>query len=595
MATIRAKRWMPPWWLPLLLMALSIWPYLSMPVDTLTSQAIYDGLILSAVIFLAIAGRSLGGRQSAPAWLFSAAAFVYLVGDLSWYAIYYHYGEPPQSASVADVGYAGYYLVLAAGFLWLLRVRSPGRDLAGLMDTLIVATGLSMLIWVYLVLPIASSSAFSWIGWAVSVSYPIFDIAMLFVMAKLVTAPGPKPFSYGLLITALVLLLAADTWYGFHLADGSFVAGGILDLSWPLVFLLIAAAFLHPSAPTMLEPVSAQPTTRSGFRFIVLAAAMLIPTVVAALATTQAQKAVALASGILVFGLVVARFWQMAGELDHAHRRFRALVQNAEDLIFVINDAGAVTYCSPSACELIGQETPLLERLVPEDRARLAANTSLEPGDSQVLDLRLHPAQGPLRHYSAVLTNLTADADVRGYVLNLRDVTDRVRLEGELRYQALHDQLTGLPNRALYADRIGHALDRCRRDGGSLAVLSIDLDRFKQTNDLYGHAAGDSVLCEVSRAMEECVRAYDTVARVGGDEFGVLLTEVASAQEVAAIADRLRQHVARGDISCSIGAVIGDGRSSTEALTSAADHALYQAKRGGRDRCVIAADVHVAG
>lgn len=178
------------------------------------------------------------------------------------------------------------------------------------------------------------------------------------------------------------------------------------------------------------------------------------------------------------------------------------------------------------------------------------------------------------------------------------NVAERRRLEAALYHQAFHDPLTELANRALFVDRSEHALDRAKRDGTRLAVLFVDLDGFKSVNDTHGHAAGDAVLVETARRLTVGRRSTDTVARIGGDEFAVLL-EGADADAAARIADdlcrRLHEPVPIGTSSARIGASIGtaiggDPTDTLEALLRAADRAMYRAKSAG-SRCARERDV----
>ncbi|MEA2367501.1 MAG: hypothetical protein QOH38_219, partial [Thermoleophilaceae bacterium] len=193
-------------------------------------------------------------------------------------------------------------------------------------------------------------------------------------------------------------------------------------------------------------------------------------------------------------------------------------------------------------------------------------------------------------HEVWVQIGVTAVRDDAGGVLyfiaQTHDVTTRRRIEDELAHRALHDPLTGLPNRALFLDRLGHALVRLRRRPGELAVLFLDLDRFKLVNDGMGHTSGDAVLTEAARRLSESARAEDTVARFGGDEF-TILCENAGQDEAQRVGERVLaaltqpfMHEGREfHLSASIGIRVSDTPTATpDALVRDADIALYAAK-----------------
>ncbi len=173
------------------------------------------------------------------------------------------------------------------------------------------------------------------------------------------------------------------------------------------------------------------------------------------------------------------------------------------------------------------------------------------------------------------------------------DVTDRKEAEARLLHDAFHDALTGLANRALFMDRLGHLIDRSRRRDDLIAVLFIDLDRFKVVNDSLGHLVGDRLLIAIARRLEECLRPADTVARLGGDEFAILLDTIGEAGDATRIADRILQALQRPFqlenhevfIGGSLGIAIGPtGYARPEDLLRDADIALYRAKAQGRGR-----------
>jgi diguanylate cyclase (GGDEF)-like protein/PAS domain S-box-containing protein len=182
-----------------------------------------------------------------------------------------------------------------------------------------------------------------------------------------------------------------------------------------------------------------------------------------------------------------------------------------------------------------------------------------------------------------------------GRVWSFRDVTDRRQLEKRLSYQAYHDPLTGLGNRALFQDRLEQALARLDRSGGRLAVLFVDLDNLKLVNDSFGHPAGDALLRATAEALRGCLRKADGAARLGGDEFGVLLEDFTHGDEVIRLVERIlvaaRQPVVVGDrvvqATVSVGLTFHRSGVDSEQLLRDADRAMYSAKARGRNRYAV--------
>jgi len=158
---------------------------------------------------------------------------------------------------------------------------------------------------------------------------------------------------------------------------------------------------------------------------------------------------------------------------------------------------------------------------------------------------RAHPRSGIWLSFETIGTNLLDDPDVRGIVLNSRDVSERRVPEDQLKHQAFHDPLTSLPNRALFTDRLVHALARRGRMGRSVAVLFLDPDSFKVVNDTLGHQAGDQLLIALAERLRVGLRPEDTVARVGGDEMAVLLNDVETVTQLVEMANRSRRTPSR--------------------------------------------------
>ncbi len=279
--------------------------------------------------------------------------------------------------------------------------------------------------------------------------------------------------------------------------------------------------------------------------------------------------------------------------------RFRALVQHGPDVVAILRLDGRLIYVSPSVRRVLGREPARLidsdffASLHPDDsshvRAVLTALLS-QPGETKTVEFRQRHSDGSWRHLEAVATNLSHIAGVQGVVLNARDITERRLLQEQLAQRALYDPLTGLPNRALFADRVAQTLAAKR--GGAVAVLLIDLDDFKRINYSLGHDFGDEVLAAVARRLETCVGAGDTVARMGADEFAIVIPKPGRVSALTRLAQRvlgaLQQpfvlHNQEIHAPASIGiALSADAkRMAPSDLLNDAELALYQAKVSGR-------------
>ena len=189
------------------------------------------------------------------------------------------------------------------------------------------------------------------------------------------------------------------------------------------------------------------------------------------------------------------------------------------------------------------------------------------------------------------LTDLSADAAVGGLMLRLRDVTERRRLERALEELATTDPLTGMANRRRFDETLRAEAERCLRAGSPLTLLLLDIDHFKSVNDTYGHPVGDAVLKAVAAQCRAAVRDIDLVARVGGEEFAVLLVDV-GLHEGEQVADRMRKVIeatqvhspASQPLSCTVSLGVADFTGDATDLMARADAALYRAKAEGRNR-----------
>jgi len=288
--------------------------------------------------------------------------------------------------------------------------------------------------------------------------------------------------------------------------------------------------------------------------------------------------------------------------LQRSEARFASLVQHSSDLITVVGPDATIAYQSPSSERVLGYPPHELlgtrfDRLVVrEDAGRLlrvlADGSAYARQDTEVIECTLRHRDGGLRQFEILHTNLLDDEHVRGIVLNARDISERKAFEDQLAHQAFHDPVTNLPNRALFVERVRHAIGRARREEAKLGVLFLDIDDFKTINDSLGHGAGDVALIDVAKRLSNSIRFSDTAARFGGDEFVVLLEDLDSTQTAVEVADRIledlrqplmvagKEVAVRGSIGISI--LEGSSTAGADELIRDADAAMYIAKRDGK-------------
>jgi diguanylate cyclase (GGDEF)-like protein/PAS domain S-box-containing protein len=291
-------------------------------------------------------------------------------------------------------------------------------------------------------------------------------------------------------------------------------------------------------------------------------------------------------------------------EISAREAEDRMLAENSSDFLARHAPDGTYRYCSPACVaitgyspeELIGTSPFRLVAAEDRDAVRAYARLVSEREEPATAAYRLRCKDGQLRWLETTARAVRDDAGVRELVSVTRDISERKQAEIELSHAALHDTLTGLPNRALFLDRLGLALRRTERRSGSVAVLFCDLDRFKVVNDSLGHDAGDRLLVDVAGRIVTALRPADTVARFGGDEFTILCEDIAGEIEAATIAQRIvdvfRDPFLLEDgevfLATSVGIAIARGNDDrAEDLIRDADAAMYRAKERGKGRYEI--------
>ncbi|MDP2497382.1 MAG: PAS domain S-box protein [Candidatus Palauibacterales bacterium] len=300
--------------------------------------------------------------------------------------------------------------------------------------------------------------------------------------------------------------------------------------------------------------------------------------------------------------------------LEESEARYRTLVETMAEATLTLDADGHITFANAAAEEMLGlEESELASRTYNDPTWRITAADGGALPDQELPFRRVMETGRPVRNAEHGIERPDGERRIlavnaaplgdgagepAGVVATIRDITDRKTMEQELRHRALHDVLTGLANRSLFRDRMEQAMAASDRSDEPVGLLVLDLDRFKQVNDHLGHTAGDRLLEEVARRLEAAVRGEDTVARIGGDEFAVIVTGAGGEQGIRRVVDRLvgsltRPYTVGGEeveLDVTVGGVLAcgcdleaavDGQ-DLEDVVRYADLALYQAKaRGG--------------
>jgi len=300
---------------------------------------------------------------------------------------------------------------------------------------------------------------------------------------------------------------------------------------------------------------------------------------------------------------ITSRF-QAEQQLRDSELRYRLLFEQNAAGVCVTSQAGEILDCNITFATMLGYARPdLIGRNMGDLYVRRAERDELA---GLLADCRaLNSVEIELRRSNGstawVLKNLMLVGDGAEAKIHatLVDISDRKRAEEQIEFHAYHDVLTGLPNRKLFTDRLGQSLNRSRRSNRPVAVMFVDLDHFKTINDTLGHTAGDELLLEMSRRLRACIRDDDTVARIGGDEFTIILSDLRLPEDAAAVAQKILETVQIPlsisgmpiEVTASVGiALYPDDGNDPESLLRNADSAMYRAKESGRNNFQLCTD-----
>jgi diguanylate cyclase (GGDEF)-like protein len=285
--------------------------------------------------------------------------------------------------------------------------------------------------------------------------------------------------------------------------------------------------------------------------------------------------------------------------MDELNEQFvlRAMFDSAPFPVVLVSQDGAVTRSNKQAETLASSMSSLSDEISDSLSILelLAIPSELVLGIAAPICFEHRVNTDEISRYFRITVNPVSNPDSHR-LLFVEEVTERRRFEEKLLHQASHDALTGLPNRALFHDRLTHALACARREWKSLSLLYVDLDGFKYVNDTMGHTVGDKLLKAVSGRLKGCLREVDTIARMGGDEFAILLPSVGDSQDAMVVAQRIHEAIGQGfyidNQDCFVTACVGitifpEDASDTETIIRNADTALHRAKKHGRNSTQI--------
>ncbi|WP_435220665.1 putative bifunctional diguanylate cyclase/phosphodiesterase [Streptomyces sp. Tue6028] len=627
-----------------------------------------------------------------PAWLlFALSSAMASLGNLVWGWYEVVLDRPVPSPSYADLFFLCFAPPAIVGLLVLAKrpVTKAGWVCLAL-DAWLIGGSLLTLSWSLALAQAAKFDGPSVAHTALSLAYPLLDIALVsMVLALHFRRSSVNRSAVNTAIGALALTVMCDALFTSPLLHNSYHSGQLLDAGWFAGSLLLAyapwvgtrhgqpdaddhpadghARVVHEHIPGQRRkeragqradhaahgfqgpegadgpqghdgPQPSQPDGQQGghvhvnpqdeghgrypaSRPIAGSLAALTPYLAAAVCTLgilynvlnghDVDRVVLITAGLVVLALVVRQGIMLLDnitltqELAQKENHFRSLVQGSSDVIMIAAPNGVLRYVSPAAAGVYGRDaddlvgSELATLIHPEDlgcvvhevRRFLAASHTEEP--TTRIECRFRSGDGGWLNVES-----TVNRHHGGLIFNSRDVTERVRLQAQLQHNAEHDPLTDLPNRALFTRRVQQALSGRRSSDRGTAVLFIDLDGFKAVNDTIGHQAGDELLVQAARRLQDSVRQGDTAARLGGDEFAALIVgdgnrdRSAREHHIMELADRLRVTLSQpysidGNdvrVAASIGVAFAEPGLGAGELQRNADLAMYRAKAAGKGR-----------
>ncbi|MGZ5213106.1 MAG: diguanylate cyclase domain-containing protein [Actinomycetota bacterium] len=567
-------------------------------------SAIWGVIAFSMPVAVMLGVRRSRPERPTPLYVLAAGLAFWALGDVLWIVV-----GGGSTLGPGDAAYVAAYILMALGCLFLVKGDRRTSMLA-LVDALVGACGLAVIVWDVVLSKGVEGSGLSF-ATLVNASYPVLDILLLTLLVRLAMAERTAEPAFWGLIVGFSLVLATDLAYSWLERGTPDPSGPLLDLGWLAGYLAIGAAALHPSMARLTQRTAPE-ALLSPIRVMWLGIPILtVPILMLATARRDPADIVVQSVAALAMGaLVLVRIVFSAKDQDRAHREartaeieYRAVFEGSPVAILKVADGGDILDANPAAERLFGFEGGIAGRhmrdiLLEDERDGSSIRDSVEalvagaPGARATWDVRVRRGDGS-SFEAGMTTSIVADPSggVEFGISAVEDVTMKRQDEERLRFRALHDPLTGLPNRDLLDEGLRSALARARRAGTQVAVMFLDLDGFKDVNDRMGHAVGDDVLRALAERLVASARGGDMVARLGGDEFVIVVEDVRSEEQAEAstarFLDEVRRPVVLGGtrvtLDASIGLVVaGAADMEPDEILRRADSAMYEAKRAGR-------------
>jgi len=550
-------------------------------------------------------------RHSLPWALLAISLGALTAAHVTWASLHFRGAE--TFPSIAD----GLHLLAALTLvvaLTLLSRDDPADDSIGAIETTIVAIAAGLGVWLAVVEPYLAdgSMPFGDRVWAVLV--PMLEVVALALAVRVAVQNRLRLASPVLLAAGIGMLLLSDVARGISELREQFGPGGwvaALAIPGPL---LIGAAALDPTMAERNRDQTAPALVGVG-RVVWLSVATLTPlTVLVTLSITglgtDTTRTIAAICSVVVVVLALTRMWRLVATVRtlterRGQDRLAAMVEHSSDVVLLTGADGEIRYASPGLASTLGHRThdwhgrSMIDLVVSDDRQAAATELTRAAnaghGGMVKFEASLVRVDGQRRRVEATIANLLGGDAVDGMVATFRDVTEQRNLERQLSHRAFHDELTGLANRALFLDRMDHALRVARPDTDPVVVLFVDLDDFKSVNDALGHGVGDQMLRAIADRIRRVSGSGDTPARLGGDEFALLLEDRGGVDRALDIAESLLEllrepvTLAGYDLAvlASVGVAVAAPGMTTAGLLRDADIAMYEAKRAGKSQIKI--------